>query len=79
MDKSAYTTYNEWAVSQRLREMAEAVWKNNLLAQERIRSGLYEECSECQQEIGKNRLFANPAAVRCLGCQKEHEQQKSIH
>ena len=79
IDKSAYTTYNEWAVSQHLREMAEAVWKNNLLAQKRIRFGLYEKCSKCQQEIGKNRLLVNPAAVRCLICQKEHEQQKNIH
>lgn len=44
-----------------------------LLALERMRTGLYGECIDCGHPIGRKRLRAIPAAIRCTDCQKEAE------
>lgn len=43
------------------------------LALERLRTGLYGQCIGCSCPIGKRRLRAIPAAIRCMSCQKEAE------
>src|SRR5512145_1097273 len=42
-------------------------------AQQRMRDGSYGECLDCGGEIDFERLRANPAAVRCIVCQTQHE------
>jgi RNA polymerase-binding protein DksA len=39
----------------------------------RLRDGSYGICAECGGDIGFERLRANPAAVRCVDCQRVHE------
>jgi RNA polymerase-binding transcription factor DksA len=39
----------------------------------RLRDGSYGICAECGGDIGFERLRANPAAVRCVDCQRLHE------
>ena len=39
----------------------------------RIADGSYGICADCGEEIGRERLKAYPAAVRCLACQEESE------
>ncbi|MCW9024014.1 MAG: TraR/DksA C4-type zinc finger protein [Gammaproteobacteria bacterium] len=39
----------------------------------RLQEGKYGLCSDCEQAIPDARLKANPAAQRCLDCQKVHE------
>jgi RNA polymerase-binding protein DksA len=39
----------------------------------RIDQGSYGSCATCDGPIGEERLEANPAALRCLGCQAMHE------
>jgi RNA polymerase-binding protein DksA len=39
----------------------------------RLRDGSYGICAECGGDIGFERLRANPAAVRCVECQRVHE------
>jgi DnaK suppressor protein len=42
-------------------------------ARTRLADGSYGICADCGSEIGFERLKANPAALRCIGCQTRHE------
>ena len=42
-------------------------------ARARLAAGSYGVCAECGGDIGVERLRANPAAVRCVHCQRVHE------
>ena len=42
-------------------------------AHARFADGSYGICAECGGDIGFERLRANPAAVRCVDCQRVHE------
>ncbi len=42
-------------------------------AQDRLADGSYGICVECGGEIDFERLLAQPAALRCLDCQRVHE------
>jgi DnaK suppressor protein len=39
----------------------------------RIARGIYGECCDCLQPIALKRLEVNPAARRCVICQKSHD------
>lgn len=39
----------------------------------RMADGSYGECTACSQSIGAERLFAQPAAARCIACQSQAE------
>ncbi len=45
-------------------------------ALERIEEGSYGECLECGARIPEPRLRARPAAVLCLSCKEQREQEK---
>ena len=42
-------------------------------ARGRLKEGHYGECMQCGRDIDYARLRANPAAVRCIECQRQHE------
>lgn len=42
-------------------------------AQERLAGGSYGICVDCGGEIDFERLLAQPAALRCVDCQRVHE------
>lgn len=42
-------------------------------ARQRIHSGTYETCADCGEPIGRERLRANPVALRCAECQTARE------
>ena len=42
-------------------------------ARKRFADGSYGICANCGGEIGFERLRVNPAAVRCVECQRVHE------
>ena len=42
-------------------------------ARARIDEGSYGVCADCGQDIGFERLRANPGAVRCIRCQTQFE------
>jgi DnaK suppressor protein len=42
-------------------------------ARARLADGSYGICAECGGDVGVERLRANPAAVRCVDCQRVHE------
>jgi DnaK suppressor protein len=42
-------------------------------ARGRMTDGSYGMCAACGADIGYERLRANPAAVRCVECQRMHE------
>ena len=42
-------------------------------ARERMAQGSYGRCADCDGDIGLERLRVNPAAVRCVECQRQHE------
>jgi DnaK suppressor protein len=42
-------------------------------ARTRLADGSYGTCANCGGEIGFERLRVNPAAVRCVECQRVHE------
>jgi len=44
-------------------------------AQRRLEQGVYGLCLACGETIPRERLFAQPAALRCTACQAEFEQR----
>ena len=44
-------------------------------ARERLASGSYGKCVECGEAIEPARLFAQPAAARCVRCQNMQEKK----
>ncbi|HBE91847.1 MAG TPA: conjugal transfer protein TraR [Gammaproteobacteria bacterium] len=46
------------------------------MALERIESGEYGTCIDCEEPIAKARLDAYPMAKRCIKCQSLHEEGK---
>jgi DnaK suppressor protein len=42
-------------------------------ARQRLAEGRYGVCVDCGNEIDYRRLRANPAAIRCIDCQRRHE------
>ena len=42
-------------------------------AQQRLATGKIEQCADCGDEIGFERLLANPVARRCIECQQRHD------
>lgn len=42
-------------------------------ARERFDRGSYGTCTDCGSDIEYERLLAQPAALRCLECQRTHE------
>jgi DnaK suppressor protein len=42
-------------------------------ALERFADGSYGSCADCGQDIGYERLKVEPAALRCIDCQRVHE------
>ena len=44
-------------------------------ARERAGSGLLDCCTDCGDDIGYQRLSAQPFAVRCLDCQDRYERR----
>src|SRR5204863_6197399 len=42
-------------------------------ARQRIKSGTYGTCADCGEPIGRDRLRANPVALRCADCQTARE------
>jgi len=46
-------------------------------ARRRIAARTYGICTDCDGEIGYERLQAYPTAKRCIGCQREHEQKRA--
>jgi RNA polymerase-binding protein DksA len=45
----------------------------------RIAEGSYGICTSCGQDIGFERLRANPAAERCIQCQTQYEKTHASH
>lgn len=48
-------------------------------AQDRLMSGSYGRCSDCEAEIDSQRLAAEPAASLCVTCQKSSEPEAVSH
>jgi len=40
----------------------------------RLDSGIYGECSQCQEQISEKRLKALPFAIRCKDCEEKIEE-----
>ena len=45
----------------------------------RLDAGVYGACIECAEPIAYERLFVQPAAVRCAPCQAKHEHGLAQH
>jgi|SRR5690554_5180505 len=46
-------------------------------ALERIDSGEYGECEECEEPINERRLIVRPMATLCVDCKEEQERQEA--
>jgi DnaK suppressor protein len=47
-------------------------------ARERLAEGSYGECVNCGRDIDYKRLRANPAALRCIDCQRQYEKTHAV-
>ncbi|MGO4392392.1 TraR/DksA family transcriptional regulator [Variovorax sp. M-6] len=45
-------------------------------AQQRLADGLYGICADCGEEIPRERLLAQPTAIRCAACQTAAESRR---
>lgn len=43
----------------------------------RVESGTYGICADCREPIGRERLRANPIALRCAECQSRRERDRT--
>lgn len=66
-DMAAGWTGTNWAVRGPPRSKEAAV------ALTRLDAGAYGICVDCSERIPAARLKAKPEAIRCVGCQEEHE------
>ena len=48
-------------------------------ARRRLDEGSYGRCIDCGESIGWERLRAQPAASRCIGCQRQAELARPRH
>jgi len=71
-DRSAVNTVRD---AEATRDHDELVAVRAALA--RVAEGSYGECIDCGQPVGTERLFAQPAAARCIACQTQAE--KPLH
>lgn len=49
-----------------------------IAARKRVAAGAYGVCIDCGKAIAYERMLAYPTAKRCIGCQREHEQQRAV-
>lgn len=61
---------NAWDIEWLHRAQLEARLREIIDAQDRLLEGTYGKCVECGEQIAAGRLMADPAAHRCLNCQK---------
>ena len=68
------------SVASLIADLDQADWSRDIdelrgleAAHERIESGGYGVCVDCDRDIGYERLRATPTAIRCIDCQTRHE------
>ena len=49
-----------------------------IAARQRVAAGAYGVCIDCGKAVAYERMLAYPTAKRCIGCQREHEQQRAV-
>jgi DnaK suppressor protein len=74
------TASDDWATADTERDLAFALEERESAelvaidaALRRIADGSYGLCTDCGVQIAAARLHANPAALRCVGCQEKTE------
>lgn len=45
-------------------------------AKKRLDSGKFGICLDCEEDIPRTRLLANPLSIRCLECQEDQEKEE---
>ena len=70
-DDAAAETETSMDIAQVSRDAVELALLDAAL--ERVASGEYGCCVDCGDDITRERLMANPAAVRCTECQERSE------
>ena len=61
----------------RIRDRERKLIKKIRQALQRLKDGLYNECEECDEEIGKKRLDARPVTTYCINCKQAQEQKEN--
>ncbi len=70
-DWASADAQHDLAVALEERELAEL---NSIAAAlQRVADGSYGRCTDCDADIAEARLHAAPTALRCIGCQSQHE------
>jgi RNA polymerase-binding transcription factor DksA len=60
------------------RSQLEARLRDIIEAQDRLMDGHYGRCAECAEQIGSNRLMADPAVRLCIACQRSVEERQAL-
>ncbi len=76
-DQSTAENMRDVGLAEADRDRAEFVQVRAALA--RMDDGTYGTCTDCGQEIGDDRLRAQPLAVRCVICQDRFERSHAFH
>ncbi|PCI25247.1 MAG: RNA polymerase-binding protein DksA [SAR324 cluster bacterium] len=62
----------------RIRDRERKLIRKIQKALKRLKEGTYNECEECEEYIGKNRLNARPVTSRCIQCKEAQEQKERL-
>ena len=73
------TTSNQEDITSLLAEIEQNELAKIDVAIDRMKSGTYGECENCDQNIPLARLVALPYAVRCINCQRAHENSDDMY
>jgi RNA polymerase-binding protein DksA len=76
-DESVATMIEELSHTQLDRYMREM--RQIERARKRLADGEINECVECGEDIGYQRLQVHPVATRCIQCQTQHERTFGSH
>jgi DnaK suppressor protein len=74
VDQAAADTDRGLAVQMKNRERS--LLSEIDLALRRIESGVFGECESCADEIGEQRMKANPSTTLCIACKAELESER---
>ena len=72
------TAESDMSFTLRIREREMKLMAKITEALERIESGTYGICEECEEEISEARLKARPMTTLCIECKREQETAEKV-
>ena len=80
MDETDFSSFEiENQMRMRLRNRESLYLRKIEEALERIQSGVFGQCSKCEEPIEMKRLEARPTTTLCVSCKEAEERNEKVH